>query len=383
MKLKVKFNTIIACLFVLTYIAKSYTDAVFVSKEIESNWTYVKFLLIMLVFAAGLAYMTLVGKRWKNLHILVYVGIAALAIFAISAVKMMVVGHFSLAVVNYCFRLILSACIAVIITNTLDSTTIRHCFVVMLLSSIAIYLVFEVGISYIKWQYIKMISFDTSYSPFESHYSAAMAMAMCLYFSYHRENKKLSLIALVFTLLVFKRLFVVFGLIFFFLPLFIEKNTYVGRKTHMLFAIGFTAATILYYWYLIPENQDRLCEILHVDSLVSLTSGRNIFFSQVYHGDVIDFGYGSCEAYLGRSIEMELIQLLMEVSVFGVAILCISYWSVAGCSIYGIVHMTFQFLNLLTSHSLYDGFSWGLFFIIILSMDKPINKGMGNKGITA
>ena len=72
----------------------------------------------------------------------------------------------------------------------------------------------------------------------------------------------------------------------------------------------------------------------------------------------MNFGIGACEAHLGRLLEMDLIQLLIEVSVVGLAVFSVCYWRVAGRTLYCVVYMAFQFLNMLTSHSLAGGFVW-------------------------
>lgn len=379
LKLKLRKKDIFFALLVLAYAFRAFTDAVFVSRGVDSTWVTIKYVVLLFAIIYGVCYLAVRGKRLQNIKIAKLVGIAWGTFFVISCLKMLYTGFFSTDVFELLIYMAISAVMAVLITNIGTQEDIYSFFSWVLCVCFAMYCVFEVGLDYFGKEYFNTISFSTSFSPFESHYSSGTAMVLCAYFCYFRKRKIFTLLALMFSLLTFKRLAVVFSIILFVLPIVTNPQRKLNKYIPIILSVAFCVVTVVYYWYLIPENQDILIDLLKIESVAELTSSRSIFFSAVYSNPFfINFGWGSCETYLGRMIEMDLIQMLIEVSFVGLAVFVFSYWSLAGTTIFGLIYMGYNFLNMLTSHSIQNGFIWGLILVSLVQMEHPKQQLLSN-----
>lgn len=377
LKIRCQKKSIFLFLLVLTFALRAYTDAVYVAKELDSPLTAAKYGVLFLAIAYGAVYLVQRGKAWQCLNILKYVGLAALTAVFISFCKMIYVGVFSTAVLELAFHMLLPAIVTVLAMSICDSDDIYRCFSWILCVCFVIFCVFEIGLEAFTAEQFAQISFTDSFSPFESHFTSGTAMALCAYFSCYRKNRLLTILSLVFSLLVFKRLMVLFSLALFFLPIIIPMGKKLPRKTGMLCAAVFCVLTVGYYWCLIPENQAVLENVLGIESVADFTSTRSLFFESVY-SDVffVDFGWGSCEAALDRLLEMDLIQIYIELSVVGLVAFALSYWAIAGDTLYGIAYMGFNFLNMLSSHSIENGFIWIIVLITFAQIQTDTDKGI-------
>lgn len=371
MKIRIQKRSIVAALFVATYLLKAFTDGIFVAAKVGSIWTGTKYIAVFAMMAYGMYYLSQFQKTWRYWFVVRRVGITVLTFLVISGLKILYTGTGSLAAFKGLLHMLLAPCIAFVVLNVLDSDTIYKCMCWILCGSLVAYVFFEIGVDLFTFAQIKLISFATSYSPFESHYSSGMAVALCSYFSYYRKNKLMSFLALLYSLLTFKRLLVVFSLFIYVLPLFYDVRKRLSRYPGNTMALGFIIITVLYYWYMLPQNQAFLESLFQIESLSSFTSGRAAFFNKVYSGiRYVDYGFGSTEHFLGRSMEMDLIQILMEVSIVGLAVFSFQYWQFAGTTRFGLLYMTFNFLNMLTSHSVQNAFIWGIVLLTFVVVEE-------------
>ena len=371
MKIKFKKKDVFFFLLVITYALRAVTDAIFVSQGISSIWTAAKYATLLLAIVYGLCCLYCGGHKWKYLHILWNILGVAVAFFLISLLKMIQSGIFSTAIFENVVYMVLPAIVTVIAISIADESDIYNCFCWILCVAFFVYCVIEVGLGMFVQDSFAMISFGESMSPFESHYTSATAMALSAYFSLHRQKKGITVLSFVFSLLTFKRVFVLCSIVLFCIPLLIDVYKKVNKYVHALFAVGICAMAVGYYWCLIPENHAVLEELLGIESVYEFTSSRSGFFEYIYANPrFVNFGWGSCEAFLGRSLEMELIQMLFEVTFIGMAVFVCTYWKLAGTTIYGMIYMGFHFLNMLTSHCLQNAFVWIIVLITFTQIEN-------------
>lgn len=379
-KIKLHKKQIFFALLIITYVLRSYTDAVFVSKQISSTWTLAKYVTLFAAIAYGYIYLFPKKNKWQGRDVLKYVGITAATFLIISFVKMLFTDTLSTKPVLLAFNMIYPAIIVMLAINIGDQNDIYNCCKWILLWTFAIYCIFEIGLSVFSKDFFAKIIFADSTSPFESHYSAGTAAALCAFFCYFRKNRVYTVLSLIFALLVFKRMLFIGSIVLFVLPMFVNVKKHVKRWAPGAFAALFFALTLVYYWLLIPENQHYFQEWFGVSSVIKLTSTRSLFFEAVYTSDsFVNFGWGACEAHLGRLFEMDLLQMLIEVSVVGLGVFAFCYWRIAGTTIYGMLYMAYNFCNMLASHSISGGYIWCLILLTFKMVELDAGKNTNEK----
>ena len=80
-------------------------------------------------------------------------------------------------------------------------------------------------------------------------------------------------------------------------------------------------------------------------------------------------GLGSTNNIVGRGIEMDLIQFLLELTIIGLIIFILCYTFAAGRNLYAILVMSFQLITCLTGSGLYNSFGWVPVFLILGSIN--------------
>lgn len=370
-KIKLRNKHIFMALLVVSYAIRAITDAVFVAQKETSIWVAMKYIPLMLAVGFGYVYLYQSGCKRKGLYIIKRVALTAGVLLAISTFKMVITNVYSIAVLELMIYMLLPAVVVVMAMSILTTEEIYGCMAWILCIAFASYCVLEVGLASFTAKQFSAISFDDSQSPFESHYSSGTAMALCAYFCYFRQKKRYTIVSLVFSLLTFKRMMVVYSLVAFVLPMFVNVTKRVSKHTITLCATMFVVLTLGYYWGLIPENNKALEAFLGIDSIQEFTSYRNIFFARIYKDPAfVNFGWGSCEKFLGKLFEMDLLQLLIETSVVGLIVFTFSYWKATGTTLYSVIYMLFIFANMLTSHSIQNAFIWSIIWITLAEIER-------------
>lgn len=373
---KVNNSLVVAFLFILTYLSKAFTDAIYVSNEISSPLINIKYIFaILLIFYSLIVFIKSERKIYKGQKMLFSVLFVSFSFLVISLTKIIITGHPSMAVFEYLFKILIGIFVAFCVINLVEDDALFVSFVFILIGSIIAYL-FEIGIENITLENIKKINFFNSYSPFESHLFASISVILCIYFCYFRKNIFLSIISLIFALATFKRLSVVFSLLFFVATTFFRKNKRISNKWSCFFALLFIILTCIYYYFLLPENQSKFESIFNIDSMTQFTMGRNLYFIQLFNSNYINFGIGSIQNAVGISLEMDLIEMLIESTPIGLAIFCFIYWKIPENKIYSTLFFFFLFLNMLMSHSLSNGLNWAVYFIVLflLNISDSVEK---------
>lgn len=156
-------------------------------------------------------------------------------------------------------------------------------------------------------------------------------------------------------------------------------NRPVKRWMLRTIQIGFFALTLFYFAMMIPDNAAWIQANLGIN-LDKFTMGRTYRFQLIYDSNFVSTGLGSTYAWMepryGIFMEMDLLRLMFEVTFVGVAVMIWGYLDTARRSWYCMLVMLYQFLNLLTSHSLMSVAAWTMNFLTI----GCIQAGLWGKG---
>lgn len=357
--------------FVSTFMLLSYTDAMYVSRGIKGgvvvNLKYITLFLGLLVCMIQRMLESKSGKcnnkcryyykEFKNIFIVIY-----LMIF-ISLIYSLFSSNIPNVMFEEFFKLLLPIVYAYYVLNTLEFEKIYSAMVLILFLSIGGYIL-EIGIDTFTISNLRQISYANSYSPFESHYSAGISIVMCAFFMYYRNNWLYSILSFLFVLLTFKRLALIFAILLLILPKLINLNKIVSRKWSTLIKVIIIISTVIYYNLLSPRLGD-VFQVIFKDNAELVTMGRSIYINKIINGGFISSGFGSTFMFIGKSIEMDLIKILLELSIIGLILFVWYFWDITRNHLYCIIYMSFVFINLLTSHSLTNVFSWILTYIIM------------------
>ena len=373
-------------LVILVYFSRSITDALYVSKNISNVSVYLKYLFML----ASIIFCFIQLRKKENktyifkkeLLSIYFIIISFLFITLLYALKN---GNFYQESISELIKIIIPITYAFFIINVFDFKEIYYSMVGILICSFLGYIL-EIGIESFTLSNVLTMSFDTSYSPFESHFFSGASIALCAFFMYYRKNKLLVALSLLFVVCTFKRLSVVFAIFLLILPYFTNINKKVNKNLRIFISIFFIVITLIYYYLLIPSSANLFYDIFGKTQR-EFTMSRNDFLARILYSNYSSSGIGSVTHFLGKTLEMDLIQIYLEVSIIGLMIFVWNYWKCAGNTIYTYIYMFFQFSNMLTSQSLYNSFNWVLVFIVIgcisykntKYIDYKLKKGVNNE----
>ena len=105
MRIRLQKKQIFMALFVMIYISRAFTDAVFIAQNKDSVLTLVKYAFLFLTMIYGLELLQH-KRKWTSTYIIKDVVIVVMVFILISLFKMMYEGIFSTAVFSFSFRLI-------------------------------------------------------------------------------------------------------------------------------------------------------------------------------------------------------------------------------------------------------------------------------------
>ena len=371
-----KVKKLIGFFFVLTYALKFITDGMFVAKEVNSifiSFKYVTMFIVFILFA--------IQKRGRfNLKKMCFlketktICFVILSFLFLSIIFIILNGKLTMNTISLLIKMFLSISFAFVILNSLDMEDIYRYMKIILVFAILGY-VLEIGIDNFSNFTLSSMNFATSYSPFESSYFAGAFLSLSAFFCYFRKEKKWMIISIIFSIRTFKRLAILFSLLLLIIPWFIKIDSKISKKYLLCFAFIFVILTYGYNWLLEQKNADVFYDIFG-QTQSEFTMTRSDRLHELSYRNFESYGYGSAATELGLElIEMDLVEILMELTIIGLIIFCVGYWSITNGQIYCCIFMTFHFMNFLTSHSLAGNFSWTLNFLIIGSILYKTTKG--------
>ncbi len=217
--------------------------------------------------------------------------------------------------------------------------------------------------TYKRVNLFRFVSFTES-----SHFSDVFTQLYIIFNYMHLKNnddrniKKYKNISLIFALLSFKRLSIAFVIATeLFSRFYYNKNS----KRWMAYAavIVLVIATVLYSNLL----KGMFSEVSY-EQVFDVTSGRNYILSLWGDVNYKSYGYGSSMLFIGRYLELDLVQIYMEIGIFALILFLYSYYKCSGDKMYNFVTTSYVLLNMLTASSLpwTNGtmmFFMGLFYI--------------------
>ncbi len=374
---KIKYQYLISVLFLLTYVFKSFTDAIYVSKKISTPLISVKYIFAFATIFTAIIVLCINKRKLIFIKPLAYVSFVSLFFMLISLIMMCFNQHFTQDCFVYVYKLMIGIVLAFCVINTVDFEFLYKIFVVIFFATFFSYLL-EIGVDKFTISNIQSISYSKSYSPFESHFFSGPSVSLCLFFCLCKKSKIMPILGLLFVICTFKRLSLIFAFIFFILPFFVKENKLVDKKITYILAGTFVVLTFSYYYLLQPQNQFILEKLLNIKSINSFTMGRSNFMVYLSSMDYPNFGIGSVTAALEKPLEMDLVQILIETTPIGLIIFCFSYWKISGNKIYSIIILLFLFINMLTSHSLANGLNWAIYFLTIFTINNSSSTVLRN-----
>ena len=359
------FNGFTVILFCLTYILLGLTDGLLVARGVSADNILVrlKYYLMLLTIACSLLHILIYKKSnifWKEAQLLLVV---VIVFSLISAFEIIVTGVYASVVLDSLIKLALPIFFAYGVLNTLTYKQLQVSMAIVLCFSIVGYIC-ELLFTGFTFADFSQMDYESSTSAAESSIFAGISITLCAFYCYYRNNKILTWLSVIYAVMTFKRLSIIFAIIFFVIPMFIDSNKRVPSYIRQIMKLFFLGGTGIYYLLLLPQSR-RMFEILFHQSQDQFTMGRSAFLRELLSANYHSYGYGSSAAAIGRSIEMDYIQIAIELTPLALFIFINAYWNIVGDNLYLTLFMLFKSLNFLTSHSVNSNYSWAIAFIFI------------------
>ena len=361
---KISFRLINKILLCLMFIFKTFTDVFYVAQDKSSPIVFAKYLLLILgIYVSFLMFVRkpnkLVVFKRETKTILLVVGVFSL----FSLIRSIIAMNFSVDSIVGVMYILLAIVYAYCILNTLNFDDIYACMKIILITGVIGY-VCEIGLDNFNIANILKSSFLDSYSPFESNYTASLSIIMCSFFAYYRKERKWLIISILFTLLTFKRSYMLFAFIYLCIPIICNINKRVYKYIFYIISITFIAATFCIIWLYLPQNQDLFIKIFGVTAS-KFSSGRSDLLRTLISHNYVSSGYESSNTFLGRGLEMDLVKIYFELGILPLIVFIFSYFKITKNNWFCFLIMLQNMINFLTSHSLSSAFNWSLRFITI------------------
>lgn len=293
-------NKLNILLFFIIFAFRGFTDAIFVSKGIKTNlWINIKYYVLILAIIF-LFFQIINKKKFIYMKELKSILIVAFVLALISIIEATINGGIKQSLYDNIFKMILPIIYVFLLLNCMNFDEIYLCMSSALIISFIAYII-EIGTGNFNMANLLSMNFSDSYSPFESHYSAGIAIALCAYFMYYRKNKVLEVISLCFAILTFKRLFVLFAIAIWILPKIIDLNKKISEKSKNICAVIFILLMLVYSYLLLPQSSSIFYKIFN-ESQNKFTMGRYNLLKQLRVYEYKSTGLGSTTDFLGTRI---------------------------------------------------------------------------------
>lgn len=378
-KLIVQIEYLLFCVMIFI---KAYGDALLANDSLMGKVDDLKYVILFLVVLLGMIKIIKNGKinnqfvpdlKMFILWIMVW---GLISVFTFSDITSSL--SFS---TRWWLYIILPFLYSFSVISTADVKTIDRYFKSALIICFGCYLLFEIGPNMFNIGNFALISFSNSYSPFESAYSAGSAMGLCAYFAYgdRKANRGWLIASMIFGFLTFKRLAIIMIVIYFVLPKIINKDRII-KKNWMVFRIVFVVlVTVVLAYFLHPDNytmtKDFISKLTSLD-LDKILMGRARLYSILVDSRYKTSGFSTSIYTMnqligkGNGIELELVQLLWEVTIAGVIVFVCFCYKLTNRNLYCVVIMDYMLFNMITSSSLGNPFGWIFVYLTIWSIRK-------------
>lgn len=271
--------------------------------------------------------------------------------------------------------IVLPALYAMFLLNLLEMSSLIKLMQFTLVCTVIIYFI-EPGhriMDFLNMNNYLSISILHSNSFTESDICSEIFFELFAFFNFYRnangkdikrKNMKICYyVALIFTILSFKRLAMLFVICILLLNKIIDWRGSISKYLVPGLAVFFTIATVLYAEFMKGN-------LLHGFDIYNFTTGRDYILSLWGKLDYVSYGYGSSVVLIGRYLEMDLVQIYMELNILALFVFAYVFFKIAGTNVYSVVLMIYSFLNMLTASNLPGSLSWIITFITIASISS-------------
>lgn len=377
----------------LSIIIKMEADNFFYENIYYPSWSIFRHIF----FAASLVLMGYVFFKFapkKLLFFREFVILSVLSIIVILTSMLYILhngGNITISL-KYIYFMYSAGIYAFLILNTLSKSeitkTIKHIFII----TIILYFTNTYD-KFLDFTNFTKISFMQSNSPFESSAFSGYFYGFMVFFTLAKEERKWSILAVIMNILAFKRINVVFSILFFVIS-FSKKGYHRVPKIVIYLLIGiFSILPLIQFRLMTPSNLAILSNFFGFENVHDFLMGRDRFFYAVMNSGYKPAGFGSATSRLqsitGNGMEMDGLSTYMEIGLFGSFIFSLSFWKIAGRNFRNVLLMFIFFLNFMTSSQIIDTYALFLQFITItfinintknFNQESIMRNGQGIKG---
>lgn len=252
--------------------------------------------------------------------------------------------------------------------NTLKKNDIEELFKWTFFSTIALYF-FGNFSDFLDLNNFLEINFMESFSPFESSAFSGYFYGFMMFFTLGTDRKKVSILSVVMNILTFKRINVLFSIVFLFMTLSKKGYSKVPKIIPYIFILIFTLLPIIQYTFMNPDKLLYVASLLGFTDVHNLLMGRERFLYTVMNSGYRPSGFGSAssrlQAITGNGMEMDGLSTYIELGIIGTFLISFSFWKISGRIFRNVFLMLVFFFNYMTSTQLGDTYSLLLLFITI------------------
>lgn len=275
------------------------------------------------------------------------------------------------------FLMISPALYAFILLNLLEKKSIYKLLKCLFVLSILLYFC-EAGhrpLDFLNFSNYSTLFTGHSFS--ESNLFSEVFLQLFLLFNYFVNinkdpDSKLSkthvLIAGGFAILCGKRLALLMVLVIPFINFIFKRRSKKPVNTFMFLLVIFLFVFATNIYMLALEHK-----ILTQFDIFTFSSGRDYILSLWAKYDYVSYGYGSSLLLIGRYLELDLVQILLELNVFSLILFCFVFLKTSKKSFYGFCIMGYSMLNMLTASSLPYSLGWIIIFIALKLIENHEN----------
>ena len=225
---------------------------------------------------------------------------------------------------------------------------------------------------------ILKIDFISSYSPFESDL-AGVFLILFTYF-YYKRNRALSIISWFFCFLSFKRLHIIYIIIFPVLASIFRKRKITKPNFFVVcfFALFFILSPFIIQFFVTDEFNLLFKSIFNI-TFNQFSMGRYELIRYVLNNNYTNYGLGtiSNQIFIGTAeanLHCDLLRIYLETTFVGLIALIVTFIKISKRNIYTFMLTIFYLFVMFSSHMLTNFLSVFLIFLVIASINNDNKK---------
>ena len=371
-RLSQNLKRIIVLLIVASIIVKMQADLFYYDNLYYPNWSIFRHIL----FGSSLILLLLAFIKSKNQKVFVreFLMLCGLGFFILflSIIYVSINGGGIFASIKSLYLMYSGVIAAFFILNLYRPKEIISFMKVLLVTVLLLYFYGNIEKFFVPSNYLE-IDFWESKSPFESSAFSGYLYGFMMFFTLAIDNKKWAWISVIGNLLAFKRVNILFSLLFLCISVFKKGKRKIPKILLWFLIILFSLLPMLQYELMTPDNLYFLANKLGFSDVHYLLMGRDKFFYQVLNSGYKSFGFGSASARLqslsGNGMEMDGLSTYMELGLFGSSAISLTFWKITGRKSRGIFLMLVFFINYLTSSQINSTYTM-MFLVISVAFIK-------------